>query len=301
MDEQPGDQDPSGSEAEGVRIIGPDEAAEAVERGDVVSRRSREEPRFGDRPSEPDSQPKGPRPTLRFPLADSAGDPEISRPPVRPVPETPRAEPTGDPGSRDEPRSLFSIRAASGGTDARDPEPQAPQADQRDSSGQIDIPHWTEPATGEVPAVIASDREDDEEAWRSFAEGTPRWRDQGSDFDERDDMSLLAADEVKVGALDEGAPGEEELLSFEDLATEAPRRRRPAAAPRRRHRPRLVGALNPPTGLLRSVWRPAHRWSPEGPEPRPLRPRTSRWAEVGVTSRRQWASGSAWGCWPWCC
>ncbi|MDZ7733777.1 MAG: hypothetical protein U5R31_12535 [Acidimicrobiia bacterium] len=55
-------------ESEGVRIIGPDEAAEAVERGDVARRRPQDAPKFGDRPS----APEGPRPTLRFPLTETA-------------------------------------------------------------------------------------------------------------------------------------------------------------------------------------------------------------------------------------
>ena len=50
---------------EGVRIIGADEAAEAIERGDIASRRTDDELRFGDRPPAP---PAGPRPALRFPL-----------------------------------------------------------------------------------------------------------------------------------------------------------------------------------------------------------------------------------------
>jgi hypothetical protein len=65
---------------EGVRIIKPDEAAEAVERGDAVRRRS-DRPKYGDRPEAPD----GPRPDLRFPLAESADPTLIVRPKVAPV------------------------------------------------------------------------------------------------------------------------------------------------------------------------------------------------------------------------
>ena len=52
--------------SEGVRIIGAEEAAEAIERGDVAQRRSQDEPRYGDRPHAPTGE--GPRPVLRFPL-----------------------------------------------------------------------------------------------------------------------------------------------------------------------------------------------------------------------------------------
>ncbi|HVL03169.1 MAG TPA: hypothetical protein VM386_01900, partial [Acidimicrobiales bacterium] len=56
---------------EGVRIIGADEAAEAIERGEVASRRGMGTPRYGDRPEAP---PDDARPALRFPLSAS-GDP----------------------------------------------------------------------------------------------------------------------------------------------------------------------------------------------------------------------------------
>ena len=44
---------PQRDPTEGVRIIGADEAAEALERGDVRRRLSEDEPRFGDRPPQP--------------------------------------------------------------------------------------------------------------------------------------------------------------------------------------------------------------------------------------------------------
>src|SRR5687767_565166 len=49
------------------------------------------------------------------------------------------------------------------------------------------LPHWTEPPTGEVPRVVAGDEGDEDElkAWSSFSRGA-RWRDQSSDWDEPD-------------------------------------------------------------------------------------------------------------------
>ena len=46
--------------SEGVRIIGAEEAAEALERGDIAQRRGDDEPRYGDRPHSPVGE--GPRP-----------------------------------------------------------------------------------------------------------------------------------------------------------------------------------------------------------------------------------------------
>src|SRR3954451_14674276 len=67
---------------EGVRIIGAEEAAEAVERGDVAPRRAEGELRFGDRPEAP---PEGVRPAVRFPLPEDE-DPAAIRPRVTGAP-----------------------------------------------------------------------------------------------------------------------------------------------------------------------------------------------------------------------
>jgi len=169
--------------SEGVRIIGPDEAAEAMERPDVAARRRDDEPRFGDRPAEP---PAGPRPALRFPL-DAAADPSrIERPPVDPAP---------DP-----------------------------------VTGPVELPHWTEPPTGEVPSVLIGDGgpllEDDDEdldAWSSFATSAPRWRDADDEWDDDDFMTDLAqhSGEFRVGALADGEdderPEPDDYHDFDDL------------------------------------------------------------------------------------
>lgn len=175
------DDDKAADPAEGVRIIGPAEAAEAIERGDVAPRRSDDQLRFGDRPPAP---PAGPRPALRFPLDASADPTRIERPPVQPAP---------DP-----------------------------------VTGPVELPHWTEPPTGEVPAVLIGDDGpllgdggDDLDAWSSFATSTPRWRDADDDWADDGYMETLAADgdEVRVGALgdQDAEPSHEEYFSFDDL------------------------------------------------------------------------------------
>lgn len=78
-DDRRRDEPRPGDPAEGVRIIGADEAAEAIERGDVAERRGDRLPRYGDRPARP---PVGPKPALRFPLGASA-DPDVAS--VRPA------------------------------------------------------------------------------------------------------------------------------------------------------------------------------------------------------------------------
>jgi phosphatidate cytidylyltransferase len=69
---------------EGVRIIGAEEAAEALEKGTVAPRRAEGELRFGDRPESP---PEGARPAVRFPLpADDTSDDAVPRPRVTGAP-----------------------------------------------------------------------------------------------------------------------------------------------------------------------------------------------------------------------
>ncbi len=238
---------PPDPDAEGVRIIGADEAAEAVERGEVASRRGQDEPRFGDRPPQAPAQPKGPRPTLRFPLPD-AEVADVARPKVKPP---------APPPQDDRPRSLFSVGPDTGGTpdgpagwegydDEGEEMPEDRTDDMTDDHGaghgveggsgggddaaSVRIPHWTEPATGEVPAVLVGDRADDD-AWAAFSDGGPRWRDDARDYDERDDLASLDDSEARMGALDPDAPGEHELLAFDDLAAPAPRKKK-AAGPR---------------------------------------------------------------------
>jgi phosphatidate cytidylyltransferase len=162
--------------AEGVRIIGAEEAEKAIERDDVARRLPHDAPRYGDRPDAPPAE--GPRPAIRFPLSGASDPSEIDRPPIVP--------------------------------------PDPPAA----------MPHWTEPATGEVPAVLASgEDEDDLDAWSTFSSSQPRWRGESSSHyerDEYDDFSRLADDETRVGALDPNPPDPDEYFDFDAPAAVGP-------------------------------------------------------------------------------
>ena len=157
--------------AEGVRIIGAEEAEKAIEREDVARRLPQDAPRYGDRPDAPPVE--GPRPAIRFPLSGASDPSDIDRPPIVP--------------------------------------PDPPAA----------MPHWTEPATGEVPAVLASgEDEDDLDAWSAFSSSQPRWRGEGPQYEreEYDDFSRLADDETRVGALDPNRPDPDEFFDFNEPA-----------------------------------------------------------------------------------
>ncbi|HUY86299.1 MAG TPA: phosphatidate cytidylyltransferase [Acidimicrobiales bacterium] len=88
-------------------------------------------------------------------------------------------------------------------------------ADQQ--SGDIELPHWTEPPTGEVPSVLARASGVDN-AGQTLS--GPTWRDEGTGWSEDEfDHSLLAESEAETD-LDvpdlKGLEGKE-LFSFEDL------------------------------------------------------------------------------------
>lgn len=58
------------------------------------------------------------------------------------------------------------------------------------SASSSDLPHWTEPPTGQVPSVVASERGDDD-SWQDL--GGPRWKGEGPDWAEDDIADVLGA------------------------------------------------------------------------------------------------------------
>ena len=80
--------------AEGVRIIGAEEAATALESGHAAGRQPDDAPRYGDVPAPP---PQGPRPAHRFPLPDSVDPTSVQRPPLVPPPPPRTPDPVVSP------------------------------------------------------------------------------------------------------------------------------------------------------------------------------------------------------------
>jgi phosphatidate cytidylyltransferase len=89
-----------------------------------------------------------------------------------------------------------------------------------DPSGAVPLlPHWTDPPTGQVPAVVARHDEDDRsEPWASS--GGPSWREHDHEWDEVGfEPSLLGDDETRLGALDERPLSERRPWEFGDLSS----------------------------------------------------------------------------------
>lgn len=189
---------------EGVRLLGAEEVAKVAERAETAKRRGPDEKKYGDRPEAP---PANMKPAMRFPLADSADPNEVQR--LKPAPVTP---PTAD-----------------------DPTGSRPVISVGPPTGETQLPHWTEPATGEVPRVLIGDDADegDEDKWSAFT-AAPRWRDEHTDYRGDDHVGFddfMEDDEAPLGALDETERQmDEDYLTFDDL--EVPDAAAPKAPPR---------------------------------------------------------------------
>ena len=222
-DDEEGEDEPLPAPSEGVRLIDPDEAHRAVERGEVAKRRGGDTPRYGDRPTAP---PPGPKPALRFPLPDSEDLDDIARPKAAPVPEH------HDDDDIDQPPAAAE-RPARPEPPAPTPEPPVISIDP--PSGEVELPHWTDPPTGEVPRVMVGEdtAADDDERWAAFAQG-PRWRDEHEGWEQDvDHMAGLTAEDdepAPMGALDTSERiSHEGYLTFEDL--EVPTAEQPRVRP----------------------------------------------------------------------
>ncbi len=110
-----------------------------------------------------------------------------------------------------------------------------------------EMPHWTEPPSGEVPRVLADDP-DDLDAWATLPNRGPRWRDSGSDWDDDpgfDPVADLTDDEPRLGALDDTRADRSDLFSFEDDGE--PAAREPITTSIRTRRPPAeAAAAGPP-------------------------------------------------------
>ena len=88
-----------------------------------------------------------------------------------------------------------------------------------------EMPHWTEPPSGEVPQIFEGEEAaDDLDAWSGLS--GPRWRDEGTDWDDSgfEDVSALGDEETRVGALDDSRTEHSDLFSFDEPEPTTPER-----------------------------------------------------------------------------
>ncbi|HET6875246.1 MAG TPA: phosphatidate cytidylyltransferase [Acidimicrobiales bacterium] len=227
--------------AEGVRIIRAEEAQAALDAGEAAGRRPDDQPRFGDVPP----APSGPRPAHRFPLPDSVDPAEaVSLSPLsarragaRYTPPGQEPDPTtsGDDMEHEAPPWAASSswrEAVSDSTTEMDPTSPSHSGFTPPSRTEIpdegitvtgsvpEMPHWSDPPTGEVPRlrfdVDENESEDDMKAWQALGSKGVRWRDDDG-WDEEDELSdLMAPDEERSGALDPTRTEHSDLYSFDE-------------------------------------------------------------------------------------
>lgn len=240
-DEQDAARPPAPRPAEGVRILGAEEAQAALEAGSVGRRLGEGETRFGDVPPRPDPTL---RPAVRFPrvaddeapsiaAAESADERAPGRSPgpdkgVSPVeagaePETIRPRRAGEP-SGEPTRS----------PETRPPEPRPPETRPPESSGPVPLPHWTEPPTGEIPQILPEAQVGDVTAEHEAASptGSVRFRTEPLDWDDEPLLETLGDEDASLGALAE-AP-EDDDAAFEREVAARRRIRPPDRSPRDR-------------------------------------------------------------------
>ena len=150
----------------------------------------------------------------------------------RPAPEEPRPRREPPPDAR--PSARFPLPAdRASGVDVPTPRPVPAPPPAGESSGSIQLPHWTEPPTGEVPQLtgeIVEDSSEDDDLWAGVS--TPRFRSDvgghaGGDFGD----DPLHDDTTALGALvDIPDVDDEEEFAAEVAARRSPGRRRPRAA-----------------------------------------------------------------------
>lgn len=169
------------------------------------------------------------------------------------------------------------------------PPPPPPVMNVGPPTGEHEMPHWTEPATGQVPAVVIGDNAGDGD--RASMADTPRWRSEHDTSDHGDLLADLAASEPdepvveRLGALDtDERISDEAYLNFDDVEL-APQPRRRGARRGRSSRgarqendplsaillpPDLVGSgtdapLPPPPSAGRTEPAPAPQEQPAAP------------------------------------
>ena len=197
----PVDAGPPRPKGEGVRIIGAEEAAAALESGTASPRQPDDVPKYGDRPAPPDtSRARGKDIT---PILSARSRPSPWGASDEDEADLGRQATDSPPISRSGPGLRERLRQRRPNDDVGSTQPIDLSAGSDGPSGGVPVlPHWTEPPTGEVPRILAGS-DDDASAGGSSAAGSsgvepsgPRWRDQDADWADSDfgDIANLVDD-----------------------------------------------------------------------------------------------------------
>ncbi len=303
--------------AEGVRIIGAEEAQAALEGGRAAGRRA-EHQGAGGKPDDrryqpgPASYEGGGAPDWASRSFDAPPTASDDPSPDDPGPAEPQAGPDGwaqevhdvtddsDPRGPDqedeawmppaedvepryEPAPAPTVFDAEQEDDTEHPDQGRPAGESESTAerpitlGGHDLPHWTDPPTGEAPRILTNEPEppeDDLAAWQALGSQGSRWRDGADDWDDVEELESLGSEETRVGALDTSRSEHSDIYSFDEdfERLEEQRSAPPTPAPRVFGEPDRAPtgsfAAAPPPGSGEEV---AERRPPPSPPPAPRR------------------------------
>jgi CDP-diglyceride synthetase len=146
---------------------------------------------------------------IRIVGAEPAGEATSVVPVVRREPEVEAEPPTGSADDTDDGSGHSQVRLTDEPADpgstvpAVNPIIPGQTAVPSSTAAPTELPHWTEPPTGQVPAVLARDAGDERSG---PAIGAPSWREEDADWvaqDEEFEPSMFGDDAVALGSLDE--------------------------------------------------------------------------------------------------
>lgn len=129
-----------------------------------------------------------------------------------------------DVGHREERYLGFAPEGAAGvppPPSAGTPPAGGPEVLDEELSATPELPHWTDPPTGQVPAVLA--RHGDQGEDLGSADSGPVWREHEHEWEDSGfEPAMLADEETRVGALEETPVEERRPWEFDDLTPGAP-------------------------------------------------------------------------------
>ena len=108
--------------------------------------------------------------------------------------------------------------------DAPEPVLRFPLSSSADEEEPAELPHWSDPPTGEFTAAGPSLFEDQEaeatgdSEWSAFTSSAPRWRDGDDQWSDEEDVRAFGDDETRIGALDDSdRPDPEDFFRFDEI------------------------------------------------------------------------------------
>lgn len=112
---------------------------------------------------------------------------------------------------------------AVGGIAPTEPESPAAEPESPAAAPAPELPHWADPPTGQVPAVLARHHDPDQVGIFGAGDDGPSWREHDHEWDDSFQPALLANDETRVGALEDSPLEDRRPWEFDaEPAAEAP-------------------------------------------------------------------------------